>query len=104
MITRLALFGASGDLAGRFLLPALAALHESGWLPERFDVLGAATEDWDDEAFRRFAEGRLDEHAGDVDAGARQSLVDAVRATGESTSRMRAASRRRCEPTTRGPS
>ena len=34
MITNLVLFGASGDVAGRFLLPALATLHASGRLPE----------------------------------------------------------------------
>lgn len=34
MIERLVLFGATGDLAGRYLLPALAALHVSGRLPE----------------------------------------------------------------------
>ena len=36
------LFGATGDLAGRFLLPALARLQASGHIPEDFRVVGAA--------------------------------------------------------------
>ena len=40
MIERLVLFGATGDLAGRYLLPALAALHAAGRLPERFEIIG----------------------------------------------------------------
>ena len=61
MIERLLLFGATGDLAGRFLLPALAELHDEGKLPDGFRVVGAAREDWDDEAFRRHAARRLDQ-------------------------------------------
>ena len=34
MIDKLLLLGASGDLAGRYLLPALAHLQEAGRLPE----------------------------------------------------------------------
>ena len=33
MIERLLLFGATGDLAGRFLLSAVAGLHNAGELP-----------------------------------------------------------------------
>ena len=40
----LVLFGATGDLAGRFLLPALAALHAAGKLPEALCVLGAGAD------------------------------------------------------------
>jgi glucose-6-phosphate 1-dehydrogenase len=42
MIERLLLFGATGDLAGRFLLPALAELGASGRLLGAFEVIGAA--------------------------------------------------------------
>jgi glucose-6-phosphate 1-dehydrogenase len=79
MIERLLLFGATGDLAGRFLLPALAELHDEGKLPDGFRVVGAAREDWDDEAFRRHAARRLDQHATDVPAAARAALVRALR-------------------------
>lgn len=79
MIERLVLFGATGDLAGRFLLPALAALHAAGKLPESFHVLGAAREELDDTAFRRSAAERLEEHAADVPAASREAVVRVLR-------------------------
>lgn len=79
MIGRLVLFGATGDLAGRFLLPALAALRADGRLPEGFTVTGAAGRDWDDERFRRFAGEQLAEYAAEVPAAERAALVGALR-------------------------
>jgi glucose-6-phosphate 1-dehydrogenase len=79
VIETLVLFGATGDLAGRFLLPALAALQAGGRLPGDFAVVGAASGDWDDQAFRRHAEEQLDEHAADVPAAAREQLVAGLR-------------------------
>src|SRR4051794_17928267 len=49
VIDRLLLFGASGDLAKRYLLPAMAYLREAGRLPDDFEVIGAARRRWDDE-------------------------------------------------------
>ena len=46
--------------AGRFVLPALAALHHAGRLPVGFGVVGAATAEWDDEVFARAP--AIDEH------------------------------------------
>jgi glucose-6-phosphate 1-dehydrogenase len=79
VITRLVLFGASGDLAGRFLLPALVALRGQGRLPAGLSVLGAAGQDWDDDAFRRFASERLEHHAADVPTSTREALVASLR-------------------------
>lgn len=75
MIGTLLLFGATGDLAGRFLLPALAALLAAGKLPDDFRVVGAARQNLDDQAFRRLAAERLAQHAGDVPAAAREALL-----------------------------
>ncbi len=50
----LVIFGASGDLTGRKLLPSLAELHAKGLLPERFAVLGAARTFHDDDSYRKF--------------------------------------------------
>ena len=75
MITRLLLLGATGDLAGRFLLPALAESAAAGRLPDGLRVVGGAQQDWDAEAFRRHVTARLDEHAADVPAEARAALV-----------------------------
>ncbi|MGY1856967.1 glucose-6-phosphate dehydrogenase [Modestobacter sp. SYSU DS0290] len=79
MITRLLLLGATGDLAGRFLLPALAELTAAGRLPGGLEVVGAAEQDWDDARFAEHVAARLQEHAGDVPSAARQALLAAVR-------------------------
>ena len=50
--TALVIFGATGDLAHRKLLPALYNLAHEGALPERFELLGVARGDLDDESFR----------------------------------------------------
>jgi glucose-6-phosphate 1-dehydrogenase len=78
-IDRLVLFGATGDLAGRYLLPALARLRAADELPAGFEVVGAAREALDDDGFRRLASERLAQHAPDVPAAARTALVAALR-------------------------
>ena len=63
MIRRMIVFGVTGDLMPRYLLPALARLHEANRLPTGFEVSGLARDDWDIEAFRRFVEERLAKYA-----------------------------------------
>jgi len=46
------IFGGSGDLARRKLLPALARLRTQGLLPEKFAVVGVGRSKLDDESFR----------------------------------------------------
>jgi glucose-6-phosphate 1-dehydrogenase len=48
----LVIFGASGDLTRRKLIPALAALKKLDLLPERFGVLGIGRTRYDDHSFR----------------------------------------------------
>lgn len=79
MIDRFLLFGATGDLAGRYLLPALAALHAAGEVPCDLGVLGAASTEIDDEGFRRDVAEQLARHAADVPPGSRDWLVRAIR-------------------------
>jgi glucose-6-phosphate 1-dehydrogenase len=55
VINRLVIFGGTGDLTGRYLLPGLAALQARGHLFEGFELVGASREDWDDEHFRSWA-------------------------------------------------
>src|SRR6266702_5045428 len=50
----LAIFGASGDLAKRKLVPALLNLKRSGLLRNEFAVLGLATSEMTSEAFREW--------------------------------------------------
>jgi glucose-6-phosphate 1-dehydrogenase len=52
LIERLVVFGGTGDLMGRYLLTGLAALHARGHLPARFELVGAARDDWNDDQFR----------------------------------------------------
>jgi glucose-6-phosphate 1-dehydrogenase len=79
MIERLTLFGATGDLAGRYLLPGLAALEAAGRLPVGFEVIGGSHENLDEQAFRRTAGERLEEHAADIPAAAREAVVRSLR-------------------------
>ena len=73
------LFGATGDLAGRYLLPALAALAAAGRLPDGFQVVGAAQQDLDDQAFRKIAADRLAQYAAGRPAAARDAVVRSLR-------------------------
>jgi glucose-6-phosphate 1-dehydrogenase len=50
--TTLAIFGATGDLARRKLLPALYNLAHEGALPERFNLIGISRRDQSDDEFR----------------------------------------------------
>ena len=50
--TAVVIFGATGDLAHRKLLPALYNLAHEGALPERFELLGIARSRYSDEDFR----------------------------------------------------
>jgi glucose-6-phosphate 1-dehydrogenase len=79
VLDRLALLGATGDLAGRYLFPALAALLDRERLPESFTLVGAARDDLDDDGFRRLVADRLDQHAPDVAAPVRTRLVQGAR-------------------------
>jgi glucose-6-phosphate 1-dehydrogenase len=53
--TTLTIFGATGDLARRKLLPALYNLAHDGTLPEYFNVVGIARREESDEGFRDMA-------------------------------------------------
>ena len=51
----LVIFGASGDLTKRKLLPALYTLYTNGRLPEPFSVVGVARTGYTDDEFRAYA-------------------------------------------------
>ena len=51
----LVIFGGTGDLAHRKLLPALYNLAHEGALPERFELIGVARRDQSDDDFRAVA-------------------------------------------------
>ena len=57
----LIIFGASGDLTARKLLPALFELHIKNMLPTNFAILGAARTEFTDEEYRASTEIHLRE-------------------------------------------
>jgi glucose-6-phosphate 1-dehydrogenase len=77
VIEHIVIFGATGDLTARYLIPALARLYEAGKLPDRIKITGVDRTQWDNnkDAFRRFALESLDRHAQSVSAAARAKLV-----------------------------
>ena len=68
MSPTLLLFGATGDLARRMLIPSLRALDEEGLLGD-LKIVGTARSDLDDDGFRAMAREALAEHGagGDVE-------------------------------------
>ncbi len=57
------LFGASGDLTSRLLLPAIAQLGEDDLLPPGLTIVGSDIADWSTGEFREHIAGKLREHA-----------------------------------------
>jgi glucose-6-phosphate 1-dehydrogenase len=61
-VSTLLLFGATGDLARRMLLPSLYGLDSDGLLPDDLRIVGTARTKLDDAEFRNRAEAALKEH------------------------------------------
>ncbi len=59
---RLLLFGATGDLSQRMLLPSLCALDADGLLSPDLQIIGTARSKMDDAGFRQFAREALEKH------------------------------------------
>jgi len=86
----LVIFGATGDLARRMLLPSLYYLERDGLLPTKLRIIGAARSALDDERFRVIAHEAVAERKEDFDAAAWHRLaarlgyckIDAERSAG----------------------
>jgi glucose-6-phosphate 1-dehydrogenase len=61
----LVIFGASGDLTSKKLMPALYSLALRRLLPEKFGIIGAARSEESDEGFRERMKQAVQEHARD---------------------------------------
>jgi glucose-6-phosphate 1-dehydrogenase len=59
---KLILFGATGDLAQRMLLPSLCALSADGLVAPDLKIIGTARSDHDDEGYRAFARVALEKY------------------------------------------
>src|SRR4051795_4435005 len=78
--TTLAIFGATGDLAKRKLLPAIYNLAHEGALPERFNLVGISRGDIGDEGFRQTARDSITQFSRrKPDEKVLSSLVDRMR-------------------------
>jgi len=74
------IFGATGDLSGRKLLPALYNLAKQRLLPAGFAVVGAAIDDLSDDAFRKRATDKINtfSRTQPVDQQVLQSFLEAL--------------------------
>src|SRR3954447_21391114 len=78
--TTLVIFGATGDLAHRKLLPAIYNLAHEGALPERFNLIGLSRGDIGDEGFREQARKSIQQYSRrKPDDKVLSSLVDRMR-------------------------
>jgi glucose-6-phosphate 1-dehydrogenase len=70
LTTSIVIFGASGDLTHRKLIPALFSLHRRGKLPEKTIIVGFARRHYTHEQFRELLLKSAQEHAARFDADA----------------------------------
>src|SRR3954453_5487475 len=84
-LTTLIIFGATGDLAQRKLLPAVYNLAHEGALPERFNMIGVARTQQPDDEYRDFAREAIEKHSRrQPDETVLSSLLDRMRYVGAS--------------------
>jgi glucose-6-phosphate 1-dehydrogenase len=75
----LVIFGGSGDLAHRKLLPALYNLHVDGLLPPRFSAVGVGRQEMSDDAYREFAKSGIAEFSRrPIDDGVWRAFADSL--------------------------
>jgi glucose-6-phosphate 1-dehydrogenase len=74
--TAMVVFGASGDLAHRKLLPSLAQIQQRGLLSEQFCLLGCGRTAYSDDEFRREAADAIRRSAGNAESRVPQAFLD----------------------------
>lgn len=75
MGTRLIILGAAGDLTSRYLIPAIASLHQNGEILISGPILGVSLDEWDTEQFRAHIAEHLKKHASDLPEEVRTRTV-----------------------------
>ncbi len=76
MPARLIILGATGDLTGRYLMPAIAKLAEQGRFPISQPIVGVGKQAWSAPQFREHIAQRLAAHASEVLVETRQRVCD----------------------------
>src|SRR5206468_12124452 len=56
------IFGGSGDLSRRKLIPALYHLADLGYMPDKYAIVGTSRSAMTDETFREFVRKSIQEH------------------------------------------
>jgi glucose-6-phosphate 1-dehydrogenase len=74
MPVRLIILGATGDLTGRYLMPAIAKLAERDRLPIIGPIVCVGKQAWSTAEFRKHIAGRLEAHAAEVSKSARERI------------------------------
>jgi glucose-6-phosphate 1-dehydrogenase len=74
--TAMVVFGASGDLAHRKLLPSLAQVQHRGLLSAHFCLLGCGRTEYSDEQFRRTVRASIEDHAASVPSDVVGALLE----------------------------
>ncbi len=69
------IFGASGDLVHRKLIPSLLQISIGGLLPEQFYILGCGRKDFSDNQFRQNVKQTLKDLAGSISIKAIESFI-----------------------------
>jgi glucose-6-phosphate 1-dehydrogenase len=69
------IFGASGDLSRRKLIPALYHLAALGYMPQTYAVVGVSRTSMSDDAFREYAREAIEEHQHQEQPGDPSSLL-----------------------------
>ncbi len=75
MLERIIIFGASGDLTARLLMPAITQVGEAGLLPEKLTIVGSSTQDWSTDDFRAHIADKLEQHAPQSGSACRADIL-----------------------------
>lgn len=74
----LVIFGATGDLTKRKLIPSLFALETQNLLPEKFAILGSSRSEKSDDEFRELMRDSLKKYAGSADSKQIESFINKI--------------------------
>jgi glucose-6-phosphate 1-dehydrogenase len=75
MASLIFVFGASGDLTSRYLMPAFARLEGDGCLPPDLEIVGVDRKDWSADEFRSHIGSKLEKHAADIEVRSQTALL-----------------------------
>ncbi len=76
--THFVVFGATGDLMAKKIVPSLFSLQERGALPEEFRIVGVSRRDWADEDLKRHIETILSVKAPDAPRASVEKFLEKV--------------------------